>query len=89
MYSILPILEDGSIRQTFSETAGNIALQNAVFRSSSTLLHYTLIWVALKNLSPSLHQFSVFHTVFRCFDFQKVIAMQNERDILNQHQKLH
>ena len=41
--------------------------------------------LALRNLN----QFSSFNTVFRHFDYQKSILVQNKHDIQNQHEKLY
>ena len=89
VHSILSSLEDVSTRQTFSEIAGNIDLQNVLLRSSSVWLHFTIICAALRKIRSFLHHFSIFNTLFPCFDYQKVIIIQNKYDILNQHQKLH
>ncbi len=89
MYSILSIIEEATIHQTFSEIAGDIALHNALFGSSSTFVRDSEIYVALKNFIQFLHKFSFFDTIFPCFDYQKLILMQNEYDIRNQHKKLH
>ena len=45
--------------------------------------------LVLKNLNQFLHQFSSFNTVFRHFDYQKSILVQNKHDIRNQHEKLY
>ena len=89
MYSILSTIEDATTHQILSEIAGKIALQNALFRSTPTFVHATLICVALRKISLFLYDFSIFDSFLRCFDYQRVILMENEYDILNQHQKLY
>ena len=85
----MPITEDASTRQTSTESARHVTLQNTLFRSSPKFVRDAKNSVALKSFNQFLHQYSTFDTLFRHFDHQKPILVRNIHDIRNQHKKLH
>jgi hypothetical protein len=85
----LLVIEEVTIRQTFSEIAHMSGLQIALFESFPAGERDTQNCLALRNLKQFLHQFSSFNTVFRYFDYQKLIPVRNKHDIRNQHTQLH
>ncbi len=64
-------------------------LQIALFESSPTGERDTQNCLALNKLKQFLHQFSSFYTVFRYFDYQKLILVRHKHDIRSQHTQLH
>ena len=70
MSSMVPMIEEATIRQTFSEIARDIALQNTLFGSPSKCVHGAQNCLALRNFNQFLHQFSPFNTVFQRVDYQ-------------------
>ena len=83
------MIEEVFTRQTFSEIARDVVLQNTLFESFPPFVHDAQNCLALRNLNQFLHQFSSFNTVFQRFDSQKLILLRNKHDIWNQHKILH
>ena len=75
------MIEEVFTRQTFSEIARDVVLQNTLFESSPQFVHDAQNCLALRNFN----QFFSFNTVFRRFESQKMILLRNKRDIWNQH----
>ena len=71
MFSIVSAIGNMTTRQTFSEIAHDIALQNAQFQSSPKFVHDAQNCLALRNFNQFLHKFSFFNTVFWHFEYQK------------------
>ena len=86
---MVPTIEEVTIRQTFSEIARHISLQNTLFESSPKCEPDAQNCRALINFNQFLRQFSLFNTLLRRIDYQKLILMRNKHDIQNQHKKLH
>jgi hypothetical protein len=86
---MVPVTGEETTRQTLSDIAPKLGLQNALFGCSSSFVLGAQNCSALRNFTELLHQFSFFSTLFRHFDYQKSFLMRNKYDIRNQGENLY